>query len=281
VLATAVRATEPGDFDDPLFLVEDPNKPAPVWIQRSETRRRGSRLAPDEAVIGYFVRGDDDARDVADIESACRASGWRLLQVVRDQEGSRARERPGLTYARNEIGAGRARGLVVSDLQRLMRSFVDVGGLLEWLRDADATLIALDLDLDTGTTRGSDLASSLITLSAWERERIAEGTRRGVARAKAEGRSSGPASVRDQPELVTRISDLRRRGMTLQSIADQLNEDGIPTLRGGKMWRPSSVQAALGYHRPASRSEADSSSSRAPASTSAQRSSRDSPPAGR
>jgi hypothetical protein len=38
--------------------------------------------------------------------------------------------------------------------------------------------------------------------------------------------------------------------MTLQAIADRLNEEGVPTLRGGEKWRPSSVQAAVGYRRP-------------------------------
>ena len=38
--------------------------------------------------------------------------------------------------------------------------------------------------------------------------------------------------------------------MTLQAIADVLNEEGVPTLRGGAMWRPSSVQRATGYRRP-------------------------------
>jgi hypothetical protein len=41
--------------------------------------------------------------------------------------------------------------------------------------------------------------------------------------------------------------------MTLQAIADQLNAEGVPTLRGGALWRPSSVQTALGYRRPGSR----------------------------
>jgi hypothetical protein len=43
---------------------------------------------------------------------------------------------------------------------------------------------------------------------------------------------------------------MRRDGMSLQAIADVLNEDGVPTLRGGARWRPSSVQAATGYKRP-------------------------------
>ena len=38
--------------------------------------------------------------------------------------------------------------------------------------------------------------------------------------------------------------------MTLQAIANQLNHEHIPTLRGGQEWRPSSVQAAVGYKRP-------------------------------
>jgi recombinase len=43
---------------------------------------------------------------------------------------------------------------------------------------------------------------------------------------------------------------MRGEGMTLQAIADQLNTEGVPTLRGGSQWRPSSVQSAAGYKRP-------------------------------
>ncbi len=35
--------------------------------------------------------------------------------------------------------------------------------------------------------------------------------------------------------------------MTLQAIADRLNREGVPTLRGGAEWRPSSVQATIGH----------------------------------
>ena len=52
------------------------------------------------------------------------------------------------------------------------------------------------------------------------------------------------------------VRDLRESGLTLQAIADRLNEEGIPTLRGGAKWRPSSVQSAAGYRRPPRRSKA-------------------------
>ena len=56
----------------------------------------------------------------------------------------------------------------------------------------------------------------------------------------------------DIPELQERIASMREQGMTLQAIADTLNAEGVPTLRGGAMWRPSSVQRATGYRRPSS-----------------------------
>jgi hypothetical protein len=43
---------------------------------------------------------------------------------------------------------------------------------------------------------------------------------------------------------------MRAAGMTLQAIVDELNDSGVPTVRGGVTWRVSSVQSAIGYKRP-------------------------------
>jgi Recombinase len=64
------------------------------------------------------------------------------------------------------------------------------------------------------------------------------------------GTRKGPPSVADYPELKERIGGMRADGMTLRAIAERLNADGVPTVRGGSKWRPSSVQAAAGYRRP-------------------------------
>jgi peptidoglycan hydrolase-like protein with peptidoglycan-binding domain len=56
-------------------------------------------------------------------------------------------------------------------------------------------------------------------------------------------------ALADNPELVERIVQMRAQGMTLQAIADRLNEEGVPTVRGGAEWRPSSVRSGLGYKR--------------------------------
>jgi DNA invertase Pin-like site-specific DNA recombinase/peptidoglycan hydrolase-like protein with peptidoglycan-binding domain len=261
-IATSVTG-EPGEAPEKTwYLVDDARKPAPVWVSDDEVQRSPSRLEPGEPVIGYVTVSSEGNRHEADgavheIEAACESGGWELAEVVTDRESGRGLERPGLAYALGQIAEGKARGLVVNDLRRLSRSIVDLGALMEWFRDAGAGLVALDLGVDTSTPGGHEVAATLITLGDWERERIARRTRSGLAEVRASGRPTGRPKVSDRPDLVERITAMRAASMTLQAIADQLNAEGVPTLRGGAMWRPSSVQAALGYRRPGSRNRRD------------------------
>jgi DNA invertase Pin-like site-specific DNA recombinase len=242
------------------YLVDDVRKAAPIWVRHQDVKRRTSRLAPGETVIGYVTLSPDAAATEADvpvhaIEAACERSEWELLEVVTDREnGISGLERPGLSRALEHIAAGEARGLVVSDLRRLSRSIVDLGALVEWFRDAQAALVALDLGIDTSTPTGHEVAAALVKLGGWERERIVRRSRSGLTAVQAPSRTGGRPSVADRPALLERINAMRAANMTLQAIADQLNAEGVPTMRGGAMWRPSSVQAALGYKRPGNRS---------------------------
>jgi DNA invertase Pin-like site-specific DNA recombinase len=212
-------------------------------------------LAPGHRVIGYVtISADagvshDDHRASAAINAACERFGWKLLEIVRDRSVGPTLERPALGYALTRIANGEAEGLVVSDLQRVSRSIVDLGALMAWFRNARAALIALDLDIDTSTAKGQRVASTLIALSKHAHERTAQRSRGDVAEPSGDRRSGRPA-VRHDPELLQRVAAMRAANMTLQAIADQLNAEGVPTLRGGKEWRPSSIQAALGYRRP-------------------------------
>jgi DNA invertase Pin-like site-specific DNA recombinase/peptidoglycan hydrolase-like protein with peptidoglycan-binding domain len=215
-------------------------------------------LGPGDRVIGYLTvsadaRANEDDRSAAAIKAMCERSGWQLLDIVRDRDTGVTLERPGLGYALKRIADHQAAGLVVSDLRRLSRSIVDLGALMAWFRDARATLVALDLDINTSTPKGQQVASTLIALSAHKNQQIAHRIRNGVANAPSGGRSNGRPAVRHDPELQERIAAMRAANMTLQAIADRLNAEGVPTLRGGVKWRPSSIQSALGYRRPAPR----------------------------
>jgi DNA invertase Pin-like site-specific DNA recombinase len=199
-------------------------------------------------VLGYVtVSGQNGTcAQVEAIERECERAGWELVELVRDRDNGRGLDRPGLAYALRLIVEGRATGLVVGELARLASSAAEVAALLEWFGDAEAALIALDLGLDSTSAEGRATARALMAVGAEERERARRAHLAGTG-------SRGRPAVRDRPELAARIAEMRRASMTLQDIADRLNAEGVPTLRGGSMWRPSSVQTATGYKRPANR----------------------------
>jgi hypothetical protein len=151
------------------------------------------RSGPREPMIGYLATASDSwsadhERSASAIEAACERSAWELLDIVWERENGRAFERPGLRHACERIANGQARGLVVSDLQRLSRSEHEMGAFMAFFRDADATLVGLDIDLDTSTPGGRYFADRLIAKSV-ERERTSSG-RAAVAISPGGGRGT-------------------------------------------------------------------------------------------
>jgi DNA invertase Pin-like site-specific DNA recombinase len=185
------------------------------------------------------------------IAAECKALGLELLEVVGERRSSNGKglDRPGLTYVLERLSAGEAAGLVVVEMSRITQSVGELGSIIEWLLRLGVRLIASADSLDTNTEGGRLAAGLLVDVSRWERNRISERTRHGLEAARMTGRVTGRPAVADDPDLRGRIAQMRAEGMTLQAIADRLNEEGVPTVRGGAKWRHSSVQAAAGYHR--------------------------------
>jgi DNA invertase Pin-like site-specific DNA recombinase len=214
------------------------------------------------AVLGYVssshaARRDDPdhAQQLAALEAFCARRGWDLVDVVHEVESPRrCTARPALDYAISRLSSDDVGGLVVTELARLCRSVAELRKVLDALERVSARLVSLSPGMDTGTESGRDAARILCAVSDWERRRAAERSRKGLAAARASG--TIPPAI--QPELQRRIARMRGAGMTLQAIVDELNAAGVPTVRGGTTWRPSSVQNAIGYKRPARGERAES-----------------------
>jgi DNA invertase Pin-like site-specific DNA recombinase/peptidoglycan hydrolase-like protein with peptidoglycan-binding domain len=238
-----------------------PASEGPERVPEDPTVSPAADLGPIRAVGYVSVRqangSEPDSLEIQAeaIHRLCERRGWQLLHVVRDVENGHPKglERPGLLYALERIAEGEASCLVVSELERLSRSAADLGRIVEWVDERDARLVAIDLRLDTGSAQGRLTARTLVAVGEWEGQRIADQTRKGLAAARARRATTGRPAVEDLPALKEHIVMMRSEGMTLQAIADRLNADGVPTLRGGSEWRPSSVQAAAGYRRPKGR----------------------------
>jgi DNA invertase Pin-like site-specific DNA recombinase len=219
--------------------------------------RNGSGVV-ETPVIGYasgpgaggsvIVELDRQAKVIA---RECKRRKLDLVEVVREREppNGKALTRPGFVYTLERIALGHASGLVVSELSRITRSAAEVGKVIEWLTRAKARLVAAAHGFDTEAIDGQLAADLLMEVSRWESARLSERTRIGLRAARQSGRTIGRPAVVDDPDLRERIVQMRTEGMTLQAIADRLNAEGVPTVRGGAKWRHSSVQAAAGYVR--------------------------------
>lgn len=204
--------------------------------------------------LGYSCSSTARRLDDADLKAQsealkryCAHHGWELADVVHEVEPRRRYGRPALRYAIDRLEDGQVTCLVVSDLGRVCTSLSDLRKVLDALDRVNARLVSLQPPIDTGTERGRETVAILGLLCDWERAHAAERSRKGLEAAHAKG----AVQPRIKPALKRQIARMRGAGMTLQAIVDELNETGVPTVRGGQKWRVSSVQAALGYKRPA------------------------------
>jgi DNA invertase Pin-like site-specific DNA recombinase len=224
--------------------------------------RRAGEDAPGAAfVIGYascISSGPDSTDEIKQqagvIARECERLGLHLIELVGEREPATRKglARPGLNYALDRIRSGDARGLIVAELSRITHSAAELGIIIERLAGSSVRLIAATHGFDTERRDSRLAADILIEVSRWERVRLSERTRMGLQAARRRGSATGRGAVTDDPLLSERILQMRAQGMTLQAIADQFNEEGVPTVRGGSKWRHSSVQAAAGYRRSSS-----------------------------
>jgi DNA invertase Pin-like site-specific DNA recombinase len=214
---------------------------------------------PETRVYGYASVSERhgiiinrEIREQAEaIAAECEHVGIGLLQVVSEREPAKGQglTRPGLEYALRRILEGEADGLIVCDLSRLTRSSAQLGAILQWFVSRDVRLVAIAEEIDTAEHSGQVTVRTLIGFSNRERERITARTRRGLEVARSNSQAARRPAVIDDPYLRERIRRMREQHMSLQAIADALNAEGVPTVRGGAKWRPSSLQSVTGYRR--------------------------------
>lgn len=197
-------------------------------VSTSDQEENGASLAAQEAAI----RAECDRRQ------------WQLDRVESDSLSGKSMRRDGLERALDSCRNGDTAGLVVAKLDRLTRSVIDLGAILEDAKKHGWNLVALDFGLDMATPQGELVANVLMSVAQWERRIIGERTREAMRYRKTQGLPVGPPS-NFPPVLRRRVKKWRAEGWSYRDIARKLNAENIPTPRGGSEWRPSSLQAAL------------------------------------
>jgi DNA invertase Pin-like site-specific DNA recombinase len=191
----------------------------------------------EQSLSGLGLAAQEDA-----IRRESERRGMPLVAVHTDAAVSgKSLARPALTAALQALDGGRGSVLMVAKLDRLTRSVHDATGLMAAAERGGWGLVALDAPVDTTTPQGAAMAQVLAVFAELERRLIGERTKAALAVRRSQGVKLGrPSNVSDQ--VVARIVEARRRGVTWRAIASELNDERVPTAQRGKCWYPATVR---------------------------------------
>lgn len=184
-----------------------------------------------------------------------------VIEVVRDEGASaRSLDRLGIARVRELIDSGSVDAVLVYKLDRLTRSLVDLGVLLEDFHLRKIGLLSVQEKLDTETAVGRFTVGIIGLLAQWSREDTGERTQRGLMQAQAAGKRVGRppfgylvmdgALVKhdEQQRVIRAMRRLHGRGESFASIARRMNARNIPADEGGP-WYPATVRRVLTARR--------------------------------
>lgn len=104
--------------------------------------------------------------------------------------------------------------LVVTKLDRLARSVVHLGQILDTLEKRGAALRILNLGLDTSTPTGKLMLNVLGSVAQFEREIMLERQREGIAKARAEGKYTGRVTEISSEKVKAEVDRVWSLGFT-------------------------------------------------------------------
>ena len=179
-----------------------------------------------------------------------------LTEMIIDAgESAKTLDRPGLQRALSMLKTGQADALLVVKLDRLTRSVVDLGKLIEsYFAPGKAALMSVSEQIDTRSAAGRLVLNILASVSQWERETIGERTSVAMKHKQAKGEYIGGNTpygfdlvdgelVRNEAEqsVIGQARQLHAAGLSLRKIAAELDRQGIKT-RSGSIFAAPQIQ---------------------------------------
>lgn len=200
--------------------------------------------------------------------------GLELVEVFVDAGVSgKNTERPELQRMLEMVRRREVGYVIIPKLDRLGRNTRDLIDLVEELTEHGAELLSLHETLDTKTAMGRFTLRLFASLAEMEREMIVERVVETMRHCRDTGRSTGeppygkrlmdPTAAKGHPDYGKLVDDgyeqavieaaigWRRAGLSLQKIADELNQMGSKTRNDGP-WKKQYVHRILNASSPVS-----------------------------
>ncbi len=213
------------------------------------------RVSTDEQAKEGHSLGDQEHACLALIE---RHEGWQLVEVYRD-EGYSGDDpnRPAHKRMLADVASGKPDVIMVSALDRFGRDAWAIEGTLRFFDENKVQLASTRETIDRATPEGALQTGIVAQFAQFEKAKIKARTSAGLAaRARAGLPHGGPRSyglerdgqdlrqVPHEAEVVRRIFEDSRNGMSQRMIARTLIDEGVPTV-SGRLWNQSTVGRIL------------------------------------
>jgi DNA invertase Pin-like site-specific DNA recombinase len=162
-------------------------------------------------IIGYARVSTEDQQLDAQTSALEDAGAGRIYG---EKISGTKKIRPELTRMIDQLRTGDV--VVVTKYDRLSRSLQDLLTIVEAIRAKGAGFRSLAEDIDTTTPAGRLVFHVFASIAQFERERIAERTKEGLATARKRGRVGGrpPALSKERRAEVRRMRDQESRSIS-------------------------------------------------------------------
>lgn len=162
-------------------------------------------------IFGYARVSTEDQSLFAQIDALMEAGAERVFEEKRT---GKSRQRPELERLLEQLREGDV--IVVTKYDRLARSLRDLIDLVEAIRSKKAGFRSLAEDIDTTTPTGRLIFHVFGSIAEFERERIVERTKEGLAAARRRGRIGGrpPVLSAEARTQIRRMRDEEHRSVT-------------------------------------------------------------------
>ena len=165
-------------------------------------------------MLGYARVSTADQSLDAQIDTLQRVGAEKIFE---EKKTGKTRDRKQLEKLLEQLREGDV--VVVTKYDRLARSLRDLIDIVETIRERGAGFRSLGEDIDTTTPTGRLIFHVFGSIAEFERERIVERTKEGLAAARKRGRVGGrrPALNPEQREAVRQMRD--EEGRSVSEIA--------------------------------------------------------------
>ncbi len=182
------------------------------------------------------------------IEAYAAARGITIVDWFTDagvSGGTAPSKRPAMHDALVALEDRRASTLLAAKLDRISRSLADAVDLDRAAAKAGWTITTADQMVDTTTPAGRAAMNMLRVFSEFERDMISQRTREALAEKRAQGVQLGTPSKLSDETIAYICRAAHCDGLSLRTIAANLEAAGVRTSSGGERWAPNAVRRVL------------------------------------